>query len=93
MPPHFLLEKLMPDTKTKPAAPKPTAKKVEKAAPAPKVIWYESREREPSSFDCMGIKPIRNYSNGRLEWEVPSEMGDRFARNHFVSMGRIVRKD
>jgi len=58
----------------------------------PKTVWFESREKEPSMFDCMDIRPIRNYSNGHLEWEVPSELVERFARHHFVDLGRIVRK-
>ena len=66
--------------------------KVKKAKAKPEVVWFESREKEPSMFDCMDINSILNFSNGRLEWEVPAEMVERFNRHHHVVMGRIVRK-
>ena len=64
-------------------------------APAPKAtgsVWFESREKEPSMFEVAGIGPIRNFSSGRLEWEVPASDLDRFTSNHFVNNGRVVRK-
>jgi len=52
---------------------------------------YESREKEPFMFDCAEFRPTRNFSSGRLEWEIPSEDVPRFERHHFVEIGRIVR--
>lgn len=66
--------------------------KPKKAKPEPEFVWYESREKEPSMFNCMDIRPIRNFSTGHLEWEVPAALVERFDRNHHVVMGRIVRK-
>jgi hypothetical protein len=75
---------------------KPAAKKAEpKPAPAPKApeyVIYESREKEPSMFPVAGINPIRNFQSGRLEYRVPADDLERFARNHFVGNGRVVRK-
>ena len=67
----------------------------EKPAPAPKAtgsVWFESREKEPSMFEVAGIGPIRNFSTGRLEWEVPASDVDRFMANHFVNNGRVKKK-
>ena len=54
--------------------------------------YYESREKEPYSFICADYKPIRNFTSGRLEWEIPAEDIDRFERHHFVEIGRVVPK-
>jgi hypothetical protein len=54
--------------------------------------YYESREREPSSFDCADIKPTRNGSSGRLEWKVANDDVARFESHFFVRNARIVRK-
>ena len=68
------------------------------ASPAPKVksvpdfVWFESRNPEPSMFPVAGISPIRNFSNGRLEYKVSADDVDRFSANHFVMNGRIIRK-
>ena len=73
----------------------------EKPAPAPSPapaakatgsVWFESREKEPSMFEVAGIGPIRNFSNGRLEWEVPASDVDRFMAKHFVNNGRVIKK-
>lgn len=69
----------------KPVTPAP------KAAPTG-TVWFESREKEPSMFEVAGIGPIRNFSSGRLEWEVSASDLDRFTSNHFVNNGRVVRK-
>ena len=53
---------------------------------------YESREKEPAMFDCAGIRPTRNFSSGRLEWEIEEKDTPRFERHHFLTTGRIVRK-
>lgn len=55
-------------------------------------VIYESREREPSAFDVACIRPTRNFSTGRLEWEVEADDVGRFEMNHFVQMSRVVRK-
>lgn len=78
-------------------APKPAKKTaVKKAEPAPEptpeIIWFESREKEPSMFDVAGVKSIRNFSTGRLEWRVKAEDVERFKKNHFVMNGRVRPK-
>ena len=70
--------------------PGPAKQQVEPAAP--KTVIYESREREPSAFDVACIRPTRNFSTGRLEWEVEADDVGRFEMNHFVQMSRVVRK-
>lgn len=72
----------------KTAAQDAAAQDAEVAAP----VIFESREKEPSAFDVAGIRPTRNFSTGRLEWEVPAEDVERFERNHFVGLSRVVRK-
>lgn len=80
-------------------APKPV-KKVAKKAPVkkvapkaePKTVWFESRDKEPTMFPVAGINPIRNFSTGRLEYEVPADDLARFEQNHFVMNARIKRK-
>lgn len=74
---------------TKAPAKKAPAKK---AAPAPELVWFESREKEPTMFPVAGINPIRNFTNGRLEYRVKPDDVARFEQNHFVQMGRVVRK-
>jgi hypothetical protein len=77
---------------------KPVAKKApaKKAAPvkeaAPEIIWFETREKEPSMFPVAGINPVRNFSTGRLEYRVKSDDVARFEQNHFVINGRVKRK-
>tara|TARA_X000000950_G_scaffold68618_1_gene84823 strand:- start:8573 stop:8884 length:312 start_codon:yes stop_codon:yes gene_type:complete len=66
-------------------APKATAFK-------PDLIWYESREREPSMFDVADIGSIRNFTNGRLEWKVKPDDVERFESHHFFKTGRVVKK-
>jgi hypothetical protein len=63
-----------------------------KKAAAPSAVIFESREKEPSQFAVAGVRPIRNFANGRLEYKVPSSDVDRFEQNHFVMNGRIVRQ-
>ena len=78
---------------TKPAGQKATAKKVAPVKEAaPDIIWFETREKEPSMFPVAGINPIRNFSTGRLEYAVDPDDVARFAQNHFVSNGRVKRK-
>ena len=76
------LENLM-STKKAPAKKEPAA---------PTTIWYESREKEPVMFPVAGIQSIRNFNNGRLEYEVDSRDVERFETNHFFVNARIVRK-
>lgn len=59
---------------------------------APAVVWYESREKEPAMFEVDGIRPIRNFSNGHLEWEVPAERDALFSQHFFVQTARVVKK-
>lgn len=54
--------------------------------------YYESREQEPSSFDCADIRPTRNESSGRLEWKVKNDDVARFESHFFVRNARVVRK-
>ena len=58
----------------------------------PQTIWYESREKEPSMFSVANIGCIRNFNNGRLEWEVDADDVERFEQHHFVMNARVVRK-
>jgi hypothetical protein len=55
-------------------------------------VYFESREKEPSMFDVAGVRPTRNFTSGRLEYEVQTEDVERFMQNHFVTSGRIVKK-
>ena len=74
---------------------KPTPAPSPAPAPAPTAtgsVWFESREKEPSMFAVAGIGPIRTFSTGRLEWEVPAADVDRFTANHFVNNGRVIKK-
>ena len=66
----------------------------EAVAPAAQkqVIWYESRLPEPTMFDVDDIRPIRNFSNGHLEWEVPVERDALFSQHFFVQTARVVKK-
>jgi len=79
-----------------PAAPAPQSvpKSVPKAVQekTPETVWFQSREKEPSMFPVAGIHPTRNFSNGRLEYEVAASDVERFEKNHFVMNARIVRK-
>jgi hypothetical protein len=59
---------------------------------APSTILFESREKEPTQFNVAGVSPIRNFSTGRLEYEVASSDIERFEKNHFVTNGRIIRQ-
>lgn len=83
------------DSVTADAPPaKRTRAKAEKmvAELAPQTVIFESREKEPSAFDVAGIRPTRNFSTGRLEWEVEVSDLERFEQNHFVQLSRVVRK-
>jgi hypothetical protein len=55
-------------------------------------VVFESREPEPIGFDVARISPIRNFGNGRLEWEVPQEDVERFSSHYHVVTGRVVLK-
>lgn len=67
-------------------------KNIETKNPETGFVYYESREQEPSSFDCADIKPTRNTSSGRLEWKVAKDDVARFESHFFVRNARIVRK-
>lgn len=72
---------------------KTVTKRIKRDEPsAPAVVWYESRLPEPSMFDVDGIRPIRNFSNGHLEWEVPAERDALFSQHFFVQTSRVVKK-
>lgn len=72
--------------------PKAEAPKAAPKAASAEIVIYESREKEPSMFPAAGIHPIRNFSNGRLEWRVRADDVQRFEANHFFMNARIVRK-
>lgn len=76
----------------KKAAPKAAPKAETKPEPKPDLVWFESREKEPTMFPVAGINPIRNFSTGRLEWRVKADDVARFEQNHFVTNGRVKRK-
>lgn len=69
----------------------PEPKKTKRAKPAPAMVKFESREAEPTMFEVAGYRPTRNFSNNRLEWEIPSEDVARFEAHHFCQMARVVR--
>lgn len=71
--------------------PKKAARKQDETA-VPQVVWYESRQPEPSMFDVDGIRPIRNFSTGHLEWEVPADRDENFRQHFFVQTSRVVKK-
>lgn len=78
------------DAKTSDVIEAPKKAPAKPAADA--VVWYESREAEPTQFAVAGYHPIRNFSNGRLEFRVKADDVERFEKNHFVVNSRIVRK-
>lgn len=73
-------------------APKKSRAKVQDLPTPVGVVIFESREKEPTMFDVAGIRPTRNFSTGRLEWEVAADDVERFEQNHFVQLCRVVRK-
>ncbi len=73
-------------------APKKSRAKVQDLPIPVGVVIFESREKEPTMFDVAGIRPTRNFSTGRLEWEVAGDDVERFEQNHFVQLCRVVRK-
>jgi|688.fasta_scaffold924665_1 hypothetical protein len=83
----------MSDKPKKAAAEK--AEPTEAVAPTAQksqVVWYESRQPEPTMFEVDNIRPIRNFSNGHLEWEVPIERDELFSQHFFVQTSRVVTK-
>lgn len=72
--------------------PKKSRAKVQDLPTPVGVVIFESREKEPTMFDVAGIRPTRNFSTGRLEWEVAVDDVERFEQNHFVQLCRVVRK-
>ena len=63
-----------------------------KKAAAPTIVWFESRQPEPSMFDVAGLRSIRRYSDNHLEWKVMSDDVARFEKDHFIMNGRVRRK-
>jgi len=62
------------------------------STPASGVVYYESREKEPSMFDVADISSTRDFSDGRLNWKVQASDVERFEQHHFVQSGRVRRK-
>lgn len=58
--------------------------------PEPDVV-FESRNPEPAPFEINGIRPIRDFSSGRLLWGVPAEEADLFEKHHHVLTNRVRR--
>lgn len=63
-----------------------------KKAAEPTIVWFESRQPEPSMFDVAGLRSIRRYSDNHLEWKVMSDDVARFEKDHFIMNGRVRRK-
>ncbi|WP_138465352.1 hypothetical protein [Poseidonocella sp. HB161398] len=63
-----------------------------KTAATGEIAVFESREKEPKQFAIAGYTSIRNFGNGKLEWHVPEDDADRFAKHHHVTIGRVIRK-
>lgn len=79
--------------KTRTSRKAPAKKKPDAAEPdAAGYVMFESRDREPTMFTVAGVKPRRNFSNGRLEFRVRADDVERFRKNHHVNNGRIIRK-
>lgn len=76
----------------KKAAPKKEEAPKEEAPAVAQVVWYESRHPEPTMFEVDGVWPIRNFSNGHLEWEVPAERDALFSQHFFIQTARVVKK-
>ena len=74
------------------SAPSKPASKPKPKSKSREPITFESREKEASMFKVMDIRPTRNFSTGRLEWEVPADTVELFEKHHFVMNGRIARK-
>ena len=55
-------------------------------------VWYESREKEPVQFEAAGIRSVRDFSSGRLLWEVAADDVARFEKHFFFTTGRIRRR-
>lgn len=58
----------------------------------PSVVMYESREKEPTMFDCAGISSHRSDDGLRLQWRVKSDDAERFESHFHFTNGRIIRK-
>jgi hypothetical protein len=63
------------------------------AAPAKRVVWYESRNPEPTQFDVAGIGSVRDFASGRILWEVTPDDVERFEKHFHFTNGRIRRKE
>lgn len=65
-----------------------------KPAPVPvkNVVWFESRDKEPTQFEVAGIGSIRCFASGRLQWEVEPSDVERFTQHFHVTTGRVRRK-
>lgn len=72
-------------------SPKPRASKKVDPTPAPASVTYESRQKEPYAFEVAGIKPTRDFTDGRLIWTVPADDLERFEKHHHVVNNRIRR--
>lgn len=67
-----------------------------KEAPAPKPkpashVTFESRGDETHEIVIMGMRSGR-VDGARLQWSVPADKADRFAKHHHVVSGRVVRR-
>ena len=82
--PLYFFGVIMTEKKTKSAA--------KRADPQPSIVWFESRNPEPSQFDVAGISSIRRFTDNHLEWEVAADDVARFEQDHFVQNCRVVRK-
>lgn len=71
---------------------KTTKSNVIKAEIKPSLLWYESREKEPTMFDWGEVGSIRNESNGKLLWKIKPSEKDRMESHHFFQVNRIIRK-
>ncbi len=72
-----------PTEEAAPAAP---------VAPVDPIVWFESRENEPSEFDVAGYRATRTFGDGRIYWGVPPDDVERFSKHHHVVTGRVVRR-
>ena len=75
----------------KKAAPKVTVSKSPPAEEAKDVV-FRSRLEEPREFAIMKIRAVRNAKHpGMIEWHVPAELAERFARHPHVQRNRVIK--
>ncbi len=80
------------EVQAKESSKKSVRKKAEVKPKEPEVVVFRSRNEEPREFEVMGHRARRNASEpGRIEWHIPAEEAERFAKHFHVLKNRIQR--